>query len=209
MSSALLLTQAQDVLLGFFVALMFLLILRRPRYIFHFAVVILLLAVVLFTLFAYLPGKGDTISYVVRDIPKTERERIQLDREGIQGFVHGNYKLSGRSYGNRYTANVHDWPAHNGFILILDEAGIFGFIIYLGMYIWVLFRLICLNLVVKDPAYLPIVRGLLCGIIIYFIGVQFTASYVEPFLWILFALTESSARILAKNQVSLIKREAL
>src|SRR3990172_9092415 len=116
MSSALLLTQAQDVLLGFFVALMFLLILRRPRYIFHFAVVILLLAVVLFTLFAYLPGKGDTISYVVRDIPKTERERIQLDREGIQGFVHGNYKLSGRSYGNRYTANVHDWPTHNGFI---------------------------------------------------------------------------------------------
>lgn len=209
MSSALLLTQAKDVLLGFFVALMFLLILRRPRYIFHFAVVILLLAAVLFTLFAYLPGKGDTISYVVRDISKTERERIQLDRDGIQGFVWGNYKLLGCGKGGKYTDNKLGWAAHNAFILILDEAGIFGFIIYLGMYIWVLFRLVCLNLVVKDTAYVPIVRGLLCGIIIYIIGAQFIAAYIEQFLWILFALTESTALILAKNQVPLIKREAL
>ena len=207
MFGALLLTLAKDVLLGFFVALIFLLILRRPRYIFHFAVVILLLAAVLFTLFAYLPGKGDTISYVVRDIPKAERERIQLDRDGIQGFVRGNYKLSGCGKGGKYTDNALGWPAHNAFILILDEAGIFGFIIYLGMYIWVLFRLVCLNLVVKDTAYVPIVRGLLCGIIIYIIGAQFTAGYIEQFLWILFALTESTALILAKNQVPLIKRE--
>lgn len=209
MFGALFLTLAQDVLIGFFVALMFMLILRRPRYILHFAVVILLLATVLFSLFAYLPGKGDTISYVVRDIPKAERERIQLDRDGIQGFVWSNYKLSGRGQGGKYTDHVHGWNAHNAFILIADETGIFGFIIYIIMFVWIIYRLICLNLVVKNPAYLPITRGLLCGIIIYLTSMQFNGTYVEPFQWILFALTESTALILAKNQVPLIKREAL
>ncbi|NUO07477.1 MAG: hypothetical protein HUU08_02175 [Candidatus Brocadia sp.] len=201
MFAALLLTMAKDVLLGFFVALMLLLIMRKRRYIFHSAVVILLLIIIMLTLLAYLPGKGDTISYIVRDIPKIERERIQLNRDGIQGFLWSDYKLSGRGKGGKYTDNFLGWPAHNAFILILDEAGIFGFIIYLSMYIWALFRLICLNLVVKDPVYLPVVKGLLCGIIIYFIGAQFIAAYVEPFLWVLFALTESTALILANKQV--------
>ena len=201
-SSALLLTQAKDVLLGFFVSLVFLLLFRMPRYFIHFIAVTLLLIAVALSFLAYFPGKEETIIYIVKDVPKEERERMQLDREGIQGFVHGDYMLSGRGRGNKYTANVHGWPAHNAFILIADEVGIFGLIIYSGMYAWILFRLVLLNFVVKDPAYLPIVRGLLCGIITYFIGAQFTASYVEPFLWVLFALTESSARILAKKSSS-------
>lgn len=196
---ALLLTAAQDILLGLFIASGFLLLFRKPRYLVHLTIATLLLIIIVCSFFIYSPGKEDRFYHIIKDVPKEESTRIQLDREGIQGFVHGNYKLSGRGRQNRYTANVHNWPAHNAFILIADETGIFGFIIYSAMFVWIIYRLITVNLVIKDPAYLPIMRGLLCGIIIYLIGAQFTASWAEPFLWILFALTESSALILAKN----------
>lgn len=196
---ALLLTSAQDILLGLFIASGFLLLFRKPRYLVHLTIATLLLIIIVCSFFIYSPGKEDRFYHIIKDVPKEESTRIQLAREGIQGFVHGNYKLSGRGRPNRYTANVHNWPAHNAFILIADETGIFGFIIYSAMFVWIIYRLITVNLVVKDPAYLPIMRGLLCGIIIYLIGAQFAASWAEPFLWILFALTESSALILAKK----------
>lgn len=196
---ALLFTFSKDVLMGFFIALVFLLTLKNLRYFLHYTAAAMLLIAIVFFLFTYLPGQIDNINYL-KDVPQSERERIQMDREGIEGFLHGGYFFFGKgaSRGARYTVHTNGWPAHNAFILIADELGIFGLIIYISMFVWIIFRLIALNLVIKDPAYLPIARGFLGGIIIYIISAQFQASYMEPFLWIQLALIESTTYIFNK-----------
>lgn len=197
---AFLLTWSKTEAVGLFIALMVLPILKKPRYILHLAIVTVLLIAFLLSLLAYLPGREDNI-YAMQEMTKTQKDRIQLAREGFEGFLHGGCFLFGKGVhrADSYTSHIRGWPAHNAFILVADEFGIFGLLIYISMLLWIIFRVITINLVIKDPAYLPIARGLLGGILMHLISGQFNASYLDPFLWLLFAITESMALIFAKK----------
>lgn len=189
---ALLFTFSNDILLGLFLAMGIMFILWRPSLLFHFITVSLLVVVLLLTIFAYLPGKMDNFNYILKDIPKSEHERLQLNREGIERYINGPFKIFGRGAdrGYRYTGHVLEWPAHNAFILIADEIGIFAFLLYAAMFLYSFFRLLVLNVKINDPFYRPIAMSLLCGLIVHIVGAQFTANYVEPFLWFHFGLIE-------------------
>lgn len=199
------LTLAKDVVIGLFLALALLSVIRFSRFILHFAAVGLVGVAVLLLLLAYLPGGTENFYYLVTEVPKAERERIVLDREGILGLWRGDYFWLGRGLGRGfwYTSHVLLWPAHNAFILAADELGMIGFALYAGLFLWGSYRLLEMNLSVRDPVYLPVARGLLAGWIVYIVGSQFQASFVEPFLWMVLALIESTALILKRREESL------
>jgi len=45
------------------------------------------------------------------------------------------YIGTGIGKANKYTPNVHSWPVHNNFVRIVDEIGIFGFIVYVIIFL--------------------------------------------------------------------------
>src|SRR5262249_22530258 len=48
-------------------------------------------ALALVTVMAVVPGKFDRALDAVRDLPRSEVERVRLDRDTIEGFLHGPY----------------------------------------------------------------------------------------------------------------------
>jgi hypothetical protein len=187
------LTIAKDMLIGLAAAFFLLLILHRPRRIFPAAVAGLGGVVGLLVVVAVMPGNIDTALQVADDIPKSEQERIRLDRDSIEGVIHGPYAWLGRGVGvgARYTAHPLRWPAHNAFILVTAELGVVGLIIYLLIFSWVWFRAITLNIRVRDGPYLPVVRGLLGVLLVQLVGAQFEATYLDSFVWAIFAMLEA------------------
>lgn len=190
---ALLLTTAKDVLLGVGAAVVLLLILKRPSRLMPVAVAGLAGALALVIATAIIPGNVETVLELSRDIPKSEMERIRLDRDSIEGFVHGPYFWFGRGVGSgkRYTAHPLGWPAHNAFILVAAELGLAGLIVYLAIYGWVFARAVALNIMVTSGPYLPIVRGLLAALVVGLVGAQFEASYLDIYVWTIFAVVEA------------------
>lgn len=197
MSTALILTFTHDVALGLSAALILLLVMRFAPYFLHFSAATLLIVSILLFSLTYIPGQMDNLQNFLKDLPSSERERFQLDREGIEGFLQGGHILigGGQGAGARYTDHFLRWPAHNAFILIADDAGIFGLLVYILIYLWIIYRIIILNLRIRDPTYLPVVRGLAGGVIIHVFTAQFQGAYTESFHWVIYALIESIALI--------------
>jgi hypothetical protein len=150
-------------------------------------------ALVLVGAIAIVPGKVDTAVDVARTVPKAEIERIRLDRDTIEGFLHGPYFWTGRGVGsgNRYTVHSRGWPAHNAFILAAAELGVFGLILYLM--IWGLFiaRVVALNIVVKGGPYLFFVRALPAILFLFLVALSFHGYYFDNLVWPIFALAEA------------------
>ena len=187
------LTFAKDILLGTALAIGLLLVLRRPVRIVHLALIGLAGAMAVAIAAAMLPGQVDTLLDLTHTIPRTEQERIRLDRDSIEGALHGPYLWTGRGVasGARYTAHVLGWPAHNAFILVTAELGLAGLALYLSIYGLIVARVIALNLVAAPGPYLPVARALLATMLIVLIGAQFEASYLDVFVWTIFATIEA------------------
>lgn len=190
---ALVLTTAKDVLLGVSAALLLLLVLHRPTRLVPVALVGLAGALALLIATAIVPGNVDTAVDLTRTVPKTEQERIRLDRDSIEGFMHGPYTWTGRGIGAgaRYTAHTLGWPAHNAFILAAAELGVAGLVVYLMIYGLVFARAVALNIAVTSGPFLPIVRGLLAVLVVVLVGAQFEAGYLDIFVWTIFATVEA------------------
>jgi len=191
---ALLLTQAKDVIIGTFLGAVLLLILHRPaRFVPLAGVGALAGALALVIAVAVVPGDVDTAMDLTRTVPKSEVERIRLDRDSIEGFLHGPYFWTGRGVfaGSRYTAHTRRWPAHNAFILAAAETGIVGVTVLLLIYALAMVRALALNVIVKSGPYLPFVRAAPAIVVVIFAGAQFEADFLEMFIWTSFALIEA------------------
>jgi hypothetical protein len=191
---ALLLTQAKDILIGTVLGIVLLLILYRPtRYVPLLSAVALVGALAVALTVSLVPGNVDKAMDLARTIPKAEIERIRLDRDSIEGFLHGPYFWTGRGVfaGARYTAHSRRWPAHNAFILAAAEIGIVGVTLLLSVYALAFVRALALNAIVKRGPHLPLVRALVPSMAIIFVGAQFEADFLEMFIWTMFAVIEA------------------
>jgi hypothetical protein len=190
---ALVLTLAKDIAIGYIAGLALLLVMRRPtRYVPAMLLAGLAGALVILTVIAIVPGNVDTALDHSRTVPRSEQERFRLDRDSIEGFLHGPYFWTGRGIGSayKYTAHSRRWPAHNAFILAAAELGVAGLTIYLAIYGLVIARVVALNIVVTSGPYLPVVRSLLPIMVVVLAGAQFEASYLDVFIWTIFAVAE-------------------
>jgi hypothetical protein len=192
-SIALMLTTAKDILLGVGAAIALLAILRRPSRIVPVGMMGLAGALALAAAITVVPGTVDTAVELTRTVPKSEQERIRLDRDSIERVLHSPYTWTGRGIGlgERYTAHVRGWPAHNAFILAASEIGVIGLAVYLSIYVLVFVRVVALNLIITSGPYLPIARGLLATLVVTLMGAQFEASYLDIFVWAIFAIVEA------------------
>ncbi len=190
---ALALTTAKDIFLGIGAAIPLMLVMQRPNRLMMATLVGLVGVLALVVATAIIPGNIDTTVDLTRTVPKTEQERIRLDRDSIEGFLHSPYTWTGRGIGSgkRYTAHPLGWPAHNAFILVAAELGVVGLAIFLLIYILAFARAIALNIIVTSGPYLPIVRGLMCALVVGLVGVQFTAAFLDIFVWTIFAIVEA------------------
>lgn len=187
------LTIAKPVMIGIFLGVSLLLVLHRPMRLVPAAAAGALGVLGLALIIAIIPGNIDTIYRYADEIPKTEQERIRLDRESIDWIMHSPYTWIGRGTGSgsRYTSHTLRWPAHNAFILVTAELGVVGLAVYLLIYATVFARAILLNIRIRDGPYLPVVRGTLAALVIVLVGAQFEAVYLDIFVWTLFATVEA------------------
>jgi O-antigen ligase len=202
---ALVLTFAKDILLGASAGLLLLLLMYRPKRFVPLALVTGLAgALVLFAAIAIVPGNIDTAVDLTRTVPKSEVERIRLDRDSIEGFMHGPYFWTGRGVfsGYRYTPHTRRWPAHNAFIKAAAEVGVAGLAVFLLIYGLAIARVVALNIVVRDGPYLPIVRSLLAVMVVILVGAQFEADYLEMFVWAMFATAEATWFLVRRQAVA-------
>ena len=208
---ALMLTLSKDILLGVSAGVLLLLVMYRPkRFVPLAAVTGLAGAMIILVAVAVVPGNIDTAVNLTRTVPKAEVERIRLDRDSIEGFVHGPYFWTGRGVfaGARYTAHSRNWRAHNSFILVAAEVGVVGLTIFLLIYGFAIARVVALNIAVRDGPYLPIVRSLPAIMVVILIGAQFEASFLEMIIWAIFATAEAMwfvvrRQVIATNELSI------
>lgn len=194
------LTFSKDALLavtiGFFISIF----LRWPSRIIHFLSGLLVVIII-----SYYSGLIESfIDIISTDISHGEaRMRIELDRKGIEGFIHDDirYMLFGKGmgHGGKYTSDFRNWPAHNNFILAANEIGISGLLAYISIYIFIVYRLFTSSLIVKEIRDKAIIRGLLVGFSAIIIMFQFYAGYIDPLLWLYAGLVESMALVLLKE----------
>lgn len=192
---ALLLTFSKDSILSLVLVVFLSTIVRHPFLIIHGSVAILafFLALHFFGLMDDLANFFSTM--VTIDEPHV---RLQLAREGLQGFMRHPWLGVGPGLGFRYTCHYFQWPAHNSFIQAADELGIFGLLAFSLLMGYVLFILIRVNLLVKnDFVGIALLRGLLFAFVSYFIGIQFHPMYIDKTNWLLMGMAQSA--VLATN----------
>jgi hypothetical protein len=191
---ALFLTFSKPIYMGCCFGLLLLVLLRWPARALSIATVGGLIgALALVTAIAVVPGKVDTVLDAARDAPKSEVERIRLDRDTIEGFLHGPYFWTGRgiNVGYRYTAHSRGWPAHDAFILVAAELGVVGLAIYVAIWGLAIARVVALNVVVNEGPFLFVVRALPGILLLILFQALFQGHYFDSFIWPMFALTEA------------------
>jgi hypothetical protein len=201
MFGALILTFSRDAFWGTCIALLMSIFLKWRSYVIHFIMILMLLSVL-----GHFCGIFDSfyrggVSVIQTKATEIGDDRIGLDREGFEGFLHGSFFLIGRGTGKggKYTPHHQGWSAHNAFILAADELGIFGLLVYLSLFIFAIYRLIFINLSAKELQDKVIGKGLLCSFIAYCMILQFHAGYVEILLWLYLGIIESMALILLER----------
>jgi hypothetical protein len=194
MCPALFLTFSSPVYLGISVGLPLLLLMRWPTRLVPVALAAGIVgALAIVAVIAIVPGNVDTAVDLTRTVPKAEIERIRLNRDTIEGFLHGPYFWTGRGIdsGYRYTAHTRHWPAHNAFILAAAEIGVFGLVVYIMIWGLVVARVVSLNIVVRRGPYLFVVRALPAILLVCLSQLSFHGQYFNNLVWPMFALVEA------------------
>src|SRR3990172_10721362 len=171
---------------------------RKPSYFIHITMGLLLIIILV-----YLSGLGD---YVVESISRQLytgdfKSRLELDKAGIEGFLH-EHPIVGAGMGNNriYTPHPSAWPAHNAFIQVADEIGVIGLISYCLIYVYLFYRLIITNFLLKDKKDRIIVQSLLLSFIAFFTIAQFEPLAYNFWFWMYFGLLECIAYNLIEAQ---------
>ena len=171
---------------------------RKPSYFIHITLGLLLISIVI-----YLSGLGE---YMVESVSEQLytgdfKSRLDLDKAGIEGFLH-EHPIVGAGMGNNriYTPHPSAWPAHNAFIQVADELGVVGLISYCLIYVYLFYRLIITIFLLKDKKDRIIVQSLLLSFIAFFTIAQFEPLAFNFWFWMYFGLLECLAYNLMEAQ---------
>jgi hypothetical protein len=194
MFPAIFLTLSKPVYLGCALGIPLLLVMRWPVRAVPLALAGVLVGTLgLVAVTAIVPGRIDTMIDLTRTVPKSEIERIRLDRDALQGWASGPYFWTGRGIGQsyRYTAHSRRWPPHNAFIMAAAEIGVFGLVVYLMFWGLFIARVVALNIVVTRGPYLFVVRALAAILLVFLSQMSFEGHFFDNLIWPIAALAEA------------------
>lgn len=161
---------------------------RKPSHFIHITLGLLLIIILV-----YLSGLGEYGMKVISHQLYTGdfKARLELDKAGIEGFLH-EHPIVGVGIGNNriYTPHPSVWPAHNAFIQVADELGVIGLISYCMIYVYLFYRLIITNFLLKDKKDRIIIQSLLLSFIAFFTIAQFEPLAYNFWFWMYFGLLE-------------------
>lgn len=197
---ALMLTFSRSSEIALIIGILLCFSLKWRHYIIHF-IVILLLAI----LVSIIIGLTDKIaeSFIKEKCLLGDLGvRLQLLREGMSGFVLRHpYIGTGIGKANKYTPNVHSWPVHNNFVRIVDEIGIFGFIVYVIIFLRMFLKtMLMLILAEKENKENRDVLIILTGIIfVLTFNLQFHPTTIDYYIFATIAFIEGILIVEAKK----------
>ncbi len=178
-------------------------IVRWHKYIFHMiAGLIICLCIMYVAIYFDFNIYGKVYDKVAKEAQWGEfRQRLQLDREGIYGFV-GQHPWIGRGAGmaQKYASHFFGWGAHNAIIRAADDVGILGLVPYLALIVYSFFNVTVINLSVRLPEDKAIARGLMFSFLAIVIMSQFDSVYLGVVFWFFMALIKA-AEIIYTNPI--------
>jgi len=189
MFGALFFTFSKDAFLALFVGGAISILVWRPRLIFHWIALTLLVFAVAEAL-----GLVDKALVNMHDEFTWQEYRIRflLAKDGILGFF---YRHPWVGIGSRnaalYTAHFDGWPAHNSFILAADSGGVVGLAAYTALVVYTFKCLFNVLLIVPRGGDRWISMGLFTGFVSYAIMVQFHPFFMDRFLWLYMGLVKA------------------
>lgn len=194
-------TFAKDILLGLSLGFSLILFLYRPKLLLPASLCAGFACFGAIMVLSTTPGGWDTASDMFKSLPTAERERMQLDREGIEGLIASKEFLLGAGVNakGRFTDHHQGWKAHNAFILAADAGGLLALLSYGAVYMWLFWRLLHINFMARSQEELALARGLLMFFATAIIALQFTSEYMEMIFWFYAAITETLAIQIAQG----------
>jgi hypothetical protein len=198
MSVALILTFSKTNMLGLTAGFTLSILIKWPQKMIHFSMILLLVVVGSY----YVPGLWDTVyNHIVSDMELGGDMglRVQLMRRGVEGFLY-RYPLLGAGVGRgtEYTQDVFGWGTHNAFILAADDVGIFGFFVFLSLFVYAFIRIITTIPVTRNLDEKTILKALLTGFIAYTVNIQFQPDFLSYYTWIFLGLMEGATGLFRK-----------
>ena len=163
--------------------------LKKPSLIIHY-----LTAIVLLISIAHFTGLTTELQkelYEEMFLAGDLYDRVVLASESLQKI--GRHPIIGVGVGkaSRYTANIHNWPAHNGFIYTMVSTGILGFAAFSFSFLYMFLRLGAIY-ISKNTNFAMLAYSMLCGVSSYIVTIQFMpASMDYIYLTYIIAITAS------------------
>jgi O-antigen ligase len=198
MATALVLTFSKTNMLGLaFGVLMSIFIKWRSRLIHFLALIFLVITA------SYIFGLFDSLyEYCLAQVELLGDigHRLDLMRRGIEGFIYKHPFIgAGLGSGFEYTQDVKGWGVHNAFIRAADDIGIFGFLVFTSMFIYIFLRLLSTFPMVKDRKEKVLLIILLTGFLAYVINIQFQPDFLSYYNWIFLGLIECTVIVLRRS----------
>jgi len=175
MSVALLLTYSRPSWIGTVMGILVFTYIRWPRLI--IPSVVTLLFVITVALVTGLAGGIKQVIYEEIKLGGDLQDRLTLARESIEKIDRHLLIGNGLGMGSRLTTNVHNWPAHNAFILSIVNAGLVGFLLYSLSFVFIYLRLLP-ALLSGDGLVRLITLGVISGISAYLTSIQFMTGFM-------------------------------
>jgi len=199
MSVALILTFSKTNMIGLAAGVALSVLIKWPQRVIHIVMVLLLVVVGTY----YYPHLWDKIYHHITSDLELNGDiglRVELIKRGVEGFFY-KYPLLGAGVGRgkAYTQDVMDWGVHNAFVRAADDVGVFGFIVFLSLYVYAFIRVISGIAMTKKTDEKVILISLLSGLMAYFINIQFQPDFPSYYTWILIGFIESTVIVLKKR----------
>jgi len=199
MSVALILTFSKTNMIGLAAGVTLSVLIKWPQRVIHFVMVLPLAVVGSY----YYPRLWDKVyNHIASDLELTGDIglRVELIKRGVEGFIY-KYPLLGAGVGRgkAYTQDAMDWGVHNAFVRAADDVGVYGFLVFLSLFVYAFMRVISAIPMTKKPDEKAILIALLSGLMAYFINIQFQPDFPSYYTWILIGFIESTVIVLNKG----------
>lgn len=144
------------------------------------------------------------INFISYEITMGIEARLQLARMGIQNFSSHPFFGIGLFNAYLYTPNGFHLPPHNAFVLVADEFGLIGLIIFLLLYCYLFLRLLFFSLHIHDINSKILLKALTVTFVAFMIYMQMEPIAYNFVCWVYFGLIEGSILFLNKKQQNVL-----
>jgi len=195
MAVALFLTFSHSTILVLLLAIIVSILIRWRSLSIHFVTIFLVVILIAYfsgflTDFAEQPKR-----YIMTEDVST---RLELLRDGIAGFFNRHPFIgNGIGKGRGYTSNIDGWPVHNNIVLVADELGLLGILIYGSLFFVLIYRQAVFVLKLKNKRDKAISLSVFIGLIFYLTNLLAQAQDIDIFIFTYFGLTEAIIRSLS------------